>query len=386
MKKQILIVNDEMVMGGVARVLNNMLKYLNYEKYDIDVLILHKHGELLKDIDSRVRVLEEGTFFHVCDLSLKDALKSKKITLIIKKLYFLFLMKSGLIKNVIAQKRRSILKKKYDVEIAYKEGFCTIFTAYGDSVKKVNWVHVDYKQHNYSKHHMKLMKDALSKIDVMVTLTKQAMDSYNEVFQMQRDFFIINNFIDVEKIKKLALEPYQYPTDDFTIISIGRLHFQKAYPRLMNVIHRLKGDGLTFKVYILGDGPDKDTVYRLIKEYQIQDYVEILGFDSNPFKYIANADLFLLQSLYEGAPTVIYEALTVNTTPILSTDVSGVKEQLNNGEYGMICSNDEEGLYTSLKQILKGEIDLEHYKKTMKQYRNTNEISLKQIESIFDEA
>lgn len=55
-------------------------------------------------------------------------------------------MKTGLIHHFIKKERKKIIKKQYDVEVAFKEGFCTIFVTDGDSKKKINWIHVDYEK------------------------------------------------------------------------------------------------------------------------------------------------------------------------------------------------------------------------------------------------
>ncbi len=373
--KKILIVNDEMVVGGVARVLNNMLNHLTLDDYQIDLLILHKHGDMLKDIDPKYKIIEGTDFFKLCDISLGNAIKSKNISLIIKKIYFYLLMKSGLITKKIKKERKKILKDNYDVEIAYKEGFCTIFVASGDSVKKVNWVHVDYGVHNYSANHMKLMKNILKNIDEHVSQSNDAAKSYKKVFEINDEFKIVNNFIDTKLIKKMALEPFEYQTPDFNIVAVGRLHFQKAVLRLCDVVKKLKDDNYKFHIYIIGDGEQRIEVEEKIKLLKIENELILVGYDKNPFKYIKNADLFLLPSLYESAPTVVYEALTINTTPILSTEVAGVNGQLNCGELGMICDNSETGLYTSLKLVLNDTSILERYRENMKKFKNTNDIS-----------
>ena len=76
-KKKVLIVNDEMLVGGVARVLNNMLKDIKDLDCQIDILILHPQGEMLKDIPDNYHILDSTPFFETCDLSLGDAIKNE---------------------------------------------------------------------------------------------------------------------------------------------------------------------------------------------------------------------------------------------------------------------------------------------------------------------
>ena len=94
MTKRILIVNDEMVVGGVARVLNNLLSTLvKTTNYEIDLLVLHKHGQMLDGVPQEVNVLEGSSFFSVIDLPLSQLIKSRNLRLIIRKLYLISLMK-----------------------------------------------------------------------------------------------------------------------------------------------------------------------------------------------------------------------------------------------------------------------------------------------------
>lgn len=63
MSKKILFVTDEMTLGGVSRVLNNLLHELvGKTPHQLDVLVLHKHGEMLKDIPKGIRVIEGSPF------------------------------------------------------------------------------------------------------------------------------------------------------------------------------------------------------------------------------------------------------------------------------------------------------------------------------------
>ena len=137
MNKKILFVTDEMALGGVSRVLNNLLEQLvSQTDYRIDLLVLHKHGEMLKDIPDTVNVIEGTKFFRVIDQSLSQLLKQKNIPCLINKLYLVSLMKTGLIGYKIKKERKKMNLENYDVEIAFKEGFCTILLRTDLALKK----------------------------------------------------------------------------------------------------------------------------------------------------------------------------------------------------------------------------------------------------------
>ncbi len=107
-KIKILFVNDEMQMGGVARVLNTLLKSLDPDKYEMDLLVLHPHGMLMKDIPDYVNLLESTPFFYPVDQSLTDLFALPKWGMLLNKLRLLFYMKSGLIKNKIRKNRKAL--------------------------------------------------------------------------------------------------------------------------------------------------------------------------------------------------------------------------------------------------------------------------------------
>ncbi len=78
MKKKILFVNDEMTMGGVARILNTFLKMIDRNQYDVDLLVLHKRGELLDEIPSDINVIEGSKFFSCIDRPISEC-KGKEL-------------------------------------------------------------------------------------------------------------------------------------------------------------------------------------------------------------------------------------------------------------------------------------------------------------------
>lgn len=98
-KRKILFVNDEMEMGGVARVLNTLMKNLDQQVYQIDLLVLHKTGTLLQDVPDGVHIIEGTPFFNAVDSPLKELLKKRDLSHLFSKLRLLLYMKTGLIRK-----------------------------------------------------------------------------------------------------------------------------------------------------------------------------------------------------------------------------------------------------------------------------------------------
>ncbi len=390
MSKKILFVTDEMTLGGVSRVLNNLLQELvKQTSYEIDLLVLHKHGEMLKDVPSGVNIIEGSKFFRVIDLPLSQIIKSKNISLLINKLYLLCLMKTGWIGRKIKSERKKMKLSSYDVEIAFKEGFCTIFVANGSSRKKVNWIHLDYKKQNFSSNHMPLMKKMLELIDVNVAVSKVAAQSYQEVFDLKEDVKVIHNIIQSDLIKEKSAQSVNpddlrlFENKDLTFISVGRLVEQKGYDRLIKIHRRLIDEGFKHNIMIIGNGEDEQTLKTEIKKNNCQETFKLIGYRENPFAYFKLADCFLLPSRYEGLPTVVFESL-ICQIPVIATKVAGIEEQLKDSSYGLVVNNDESDFYEAMKTIIMHPEELEKMKDKLKDYHYQNEMIITQISKLVE--
>jgi glycosyltransferase involved in cell wall biosynthesis len=137
-----------------------------------------------------------------------------------------------------------------------------------------------------------------------------------------------------------------------TIIACGRLHPQKDYPTLLSGFNLLR-KRVPCKLQILGTGSQLQTLQELTRELQIEDLVEFLGFRDHPDHYIAQSQLFVLASRYEGFGNVIVEAMSLGV-PVVSTDCPYgpgeiIKDRLN----GLLVPvGDAERLADCMEQVL----------------------------------
>lgn len=110
-------------------------------------------------------------------------------------------------------------------------------------------------------------------------------------------------------------------------------------------------EGLKHQIIIIGDGYDFENIQAKLNQLGLQETVKMLGFRSNPYPYLKKSDFYIMSSRHEGFPTIIAEALILDK-PVVSTDVSGIKDLLQDGKLGLITPNSEEGIYEGMKKIL----------------------------------
>ena len=387
MKRNILFVVDEKRMGGVSVLFETIISLMDISNYNIDLLVLHNNGEMFKNLPSSINIIYGSSYFEAIDYTMKEIIKKKSIKLLLKKIKVVLDMKTGHIENVIKKERKKILTKKYDVEIAFKDGFTALFTAFGDSKRKIHWLHYEYKKTNPNGKYDKLFKRILPTFDKIVAVSDNVKKCFNDIYHLDDKVIVIYNVVNGERIIELSKEESNVLLDsnELNLVSVGRLHEMKGYDRLIDTIYKLKSDGIfdNVKLRIYGDGPLFETLNQKISDLKLTNDIFLMGSVMNPYKYIKNSDLFILSSIYEPFGLVIVESLTLGV-PVLATLNSATDKLISNDYNGLIVENSLDGLYSGLKKIIENKEILKKYKNNLTDYFYDNNGQLNKIKQILD--
>ncbi len=190
----------------------------------------------------------------------------------------------------------------------------------------------------------------------VVTISQGIASELQEELSLPADHFrIINNPVSLTEIRE---QPSQHPLDrppDTTprLIAVGRLEKQKNYPLLLRAINRVI-EIEPVRLDILGEGSERPHLEALIQTMELEQQVHLLGFQPNPFSYMAEADIFVLSSDFEGFGNVIVEAMALGK-PVIATDCPyGPAEILANGEHGMLVPPaDEQALAEAILRLIR---------------------------------
>lgn len=378
--KRTLIINDERMMGGVSVLLEDILNNINKD-IEVDLLILHNNGTRLENLPSNVNIIYGTRFFRTIDLPIKEVLKTKNVGLIFNKVMLVFLMKTHLISYKIKIERNKILKYRYEQEIAFKDGFCGLFVAYGDADRKVQWLHSDYAKKDYLENYRSLFMHIFNDIDIFVAVSKNVGKHFNNIYHQSNKTIVIENIVDEVKIKeKSKLEKVKYD-GNINIVSVGRLHKDKGFDRVINVLSKLKEENKlgNIKYYIIGDGTEYDNLKKLISDKGLNDNIFMLGNKENPYPYFKAADLFVMSSFHESYGLVIVEALILGI-PVLSTKIATIYDILDE-KYGLIVDNSFDGLYNGIRKIIDENL-IPGWKKNLKDYECDNKKIIEKIERL----
>lgn len=141
------------------------------------------------------------------------------------------------------------------------------------------------------------------------------------------------------------------------IIGVGRLTFAKDFETLIRS-YKIVSKKTKLSLVILGEGPLRTSLEKLVFELGLQGKVLFLGYVHDPLYYIKKAKVFVMSSRWEGFGNVLVEALGVGT-PVVSTDCeSGPREILEGGTYGkLVPVGDIDALADAILRCLKTKND-----------------------------
>lgn len=375
--KKILFFLESLSGGGAEKVLTDIVKNLSKDKYDITVMTITDKGIYVNDIKDICRY--------------ESILKNEELECgVLKRLKYKIMYKLiyTLPTKIIY---RIFIKEKYDVEIGFVEGFSTKFISSSNNLKsrKIAWVHTDFITNHWTKSIYKSLKeekDTYKKYNDIIVVSDSAKSAFIEKMDIKNSVKKIYNLLDSKSILDKSKEQINFDNNNYLkICTVGRLVEQKGYDRLVRVAKQLIDDGLKFELWIIGDGIQKQLLEEYILNNSLTDYIKILGFKKNPYKYIANSDIFICSSRAEGFSLALAEAVILGV-PIITTDCSGPNEIINFGEYGLLVSNDYEDIYNGLKRMICDSKIRDYYKQKSicrSQHFDLDKI-ISEIETILD--
>ncbi len=384
--KRILVITSSMCMGGVEKSMLRLLKQINYEKYEVTLLLVKKEGELYDDIPKDVKIIEmafENESYRQEALSLSEKSWFHRVLLSID--YSTFHRKlqipSKCVRNVL--KHVFPLKEEYDLAIdfhGYGHFGIPFMTEKVNAKVKVEFIH-DENISGYYK-----VARYLRKIDYYFAVSEACRQVFSKEYSNLKDrICVFENIIDVETIRKLGkeinAEEINKNEGEITFVSVGRLEEQKGFDRGVEAFSQLKAEGYKFAWYIIGEGSQKDNLEKEIMKKKLEDSIWLLGSRSNPFPYMMQADVLLQPSRHEGKPLTVFESQILGI-PALVTQYSAAEEQILHDVNGYIVENTNEGIYDGLKFVLNNTERITKWKKELEKITFSNEKSMEMIYSL----
>jgi glycosyltransferase involved in cell wall biosynthesis len=394
MKKNVIIRSGSLRMGGLERVLIEVLQNIDKKKYNLTLVVDDDCGEdniFEKDIPKEIpyyflkpqKLIEKTNYY-----------KSRRKNILYKLMYNIYMNIETYIKS---RNIKKLIEKlgKIDIFIDYDAG-ATKYIENIEAEKKVVWIHNSIPNLKKSKNKIKRFGKRLEKYDKIVAICDEMKEELIDIYPNLKDKILrIYNPFNFSRVLNLKDDLSELNEKDRNLlkedycIAISRLDtVQKDYKTLLKAFQILKSKGIDKKLYIVGDGPSKKEIENMIKEYDLIEEVKLLGRFKNPYVWLNNADFFIHSSKYEGFGLVLIEAAILDKLVISSNCPVGPTEILENGKSGILFNvGESEELAEKIEKVLNDKNLRNRYILSMKERREDfkKENVLKEYEKLIDE-
>lgn len=389
--KKILIFSHALEIGGAERALLGLLDSFDYTQYSVDLFLMRHEGELFNQIPTEVNLLPEIPQYASLATPIKRVIQKGQFGVAFGRTVGKILASRYVKKHNIPQDNGvgleyshkytrvfmpNISIETYDLAIS----FLTPHYFVAEKVnarKKIAWIHTDYSKVAVNAESELAMWD---KYDHIASISAAASVAFLQVFpSLTSKMFVIENISPKNLIMQQAFEldaKAEMPEDGCVkLLSVGRYCTAKNFDNVPDICARIWAAGLNIKWYIIGFGGDEDLIRRKIAEAGMQEYVVMLGKKDNPYPYIAECDLYIQPSRYEGKCVTVKEAQILGK-PVVITNYATSASQLEDGVDGIIVPMDNEGCAAGIAALLRNPVKMKKLSETCKSrdYSNAQEV------------
>lgn len=323
----VLVVAASFRGGGAERLAVEFANTASKLGYNVTYFIGDSEGPYKSELDTSVKLIEgKGGAFSKSIFKLSKLLRQENIECI-------------------------FCSQEYVVSIAFLAKFFSRSKAFligrEASTPSINWSDTTSIKVKVLKRVTQIVYQHIDKLIVPTESVKSDLQSF---YNVSRYINVIPNPVDTNLLEENASLPvsFKFNKNIKYLIVVGRLIKSKGVDTIIKAIHLLSGSD--YHLIILGDGPYYNELLMLSQNLDVKERVHFLGFQSNPFPYIKNADLFISASQYEGMPNSLIQAIALNKLCISTLSTSVVTSLLP--ENNIFPYDDERELANCITSVL----------------------------------
>lgn len=389
--KRILIINNNMHLGGVQKSLVNLLHEIHERDIEITLLLFYPGGELMRDLPKDVKVITPCRALRVWGMTKYDVNPNAKegrdlSTASARCTRAFWAGMTRLAGRKKAFRMASIFQKRlagYDAVISFLHsgpdrmfyGGCNEFAlSCTDAKKKITFLHCDFEQ---IQGNTETNRALYRQFEVIAACSGGCRDAFLRCMpELSDKVTVVPNCQDYEEIRQLAdAKEVSLAEDCINLLTVARFGKEKGILRGIRAIGALGTDRERIQYHIIGSGAEYEAAKELIAKLHLEKTVHLLGEMRNPYGYMKAADLLFIPSVSEAAPMVIGEAASLGT-PVLTTETSSAREMVEEAGYGWVCENSEEGMTGALRGLMHQTSQIEERRNYLQNLSYGNESAL----------
>ena len=385
--KHLLFIIDSLGIGGAEKSLLALLALLNRQKYHVDLWIRQRGGELEGGVPEGIEILPTPAY--------------SPAERVLHRIAFLYYSATYRLQKLFGQQHHlaetlwrctgwatKAPDMEYDAAIAYQQGMPTYLLAEKiHARKKIAWVNTNMVAAGYD---MVYNQQFYAKADHIVAVSEELMKlmcaSYPHLTKKTECVYdTISPTLILQQSDMITPPPTLRNGEDLLLVTVGRIATPKNYPLAIEAARLLRDKGLSFRWYIVGDGPERTYIERLIAEQHLQQQVTLLGALPNPYPYMRQCDIYVQTSSFEGFGLTIAEAKILGK-PVVSTCFDVVHDQLRHGHNGLIADMTAESVAENILRLVNDEGLRRQIIRNVEAEKNTTaETEIKKVERLLDE-
>lgn len=362
--KKVLFILYSMHVGGVEKSLINLLATLSVKEYDIHIGLVRLEGDYMPFLPSNV------TIHAINDISehwneLKDpplnSVRSYMLSCQFSKaiMAFLIYLKCKLRGSffwwtdfVLGDSKG--IAEDFDLAVAYAGPSSDIDYYICNKVqakKKIGWIHFDISKFGIDSEMVRRLYGQYERIFVV---SETAKIIFNQTFPQYKDKTeVFHNIVSPSQIKTLATsgESFQDDYKGVRILTVGRISQEKGQLVAIQALKSLKDKSYHIRWYFIGQGSDLEHCKNEVDRLGLSEDVSFLGTKTNPYAYMRDCDIYMQPSRHEGFCITLAEALCFEN-PIVATDFTGAREQLQERENGFVVGMSAEEIAEGIENAL----------------------------------
>lgn len=360
-KKRILFVTDVFIDGGAEKMLTNIMS-VDSLKFSKQLVILNKEvsNSRLEAVPSEVEIIRGG---------------SRLTNNSILKIFYSIIGICFLFKVILNSKPDVIFVNKSSLSsrIGILIPFCS---------RRIFWIARETTS-DFSKIKKRflltfLYKKFLPLYSCVIAQCYEMKDNILEFLGQEVRIKVMYNFLSQED-ENIIINSEKLPTNKINLVCCGRLSFQKGFDLLLESFSHIKNLE-KYHLTIIGGANANDSndissqINQIILNKKLKDKVTLVGHQDNIYNWIANADVFILSSRFEGFPNIVLESLNIGV-PVLSTNCAGGITEIINNSNGVLFSYFNDDFEDKLEFISTKEFDRSLIKSSLrKKFGYTNNI------------
>ena len=371
MKKIIFVVNT-MGRAGAETALLELLKALRHPDYELFLYVIMGQGEMIRHLPSHVKLLNDR-------FSEQSVLSQKGKRVMMKTVCRAFFKNGGyagklrgICRNASEMRRAGRLQTDkllwrmlsdgaqrfddtFDLAVAYLEGASAYYVAdHVKARKKAAFIHIDYAGAGYTR---AMDQGCWERFDRIFGVSDEVKEHFLRVYpEYEEKTGVFHNIVDQGAIRRRAGEAggFQDDYDGMRLLTVGRLTRQKAYDIAIDAMKILKDRGYRARWYVLGEGDQRRALEKKIHALGLDEDFLLSGAADNPFPYYRQTDLYVHATRFEGKSIAIQEAQTLGCA-VIASDCNGNREQIRNGQDGILCGLSPQAIADSIGSLLEDE-------------------------------